>query len=102
MTENHHSIKTQSYKSVYFNVNNKNNKVENSNSNNKANIYINSSKKLKKRFLSAIKIYNDTSTQLNKNNSQINYALNNISNVRYVNGSYKHISKINYIRRQDI
>ena len=102
MTENHHSIKTQSYKSVYFNVNNKNNKVQNLNSNNKANIYINSSKILKKRFFPTVKIYDDTSTQLNKNNSQTNYALNKISNVRYVNGSNKHISKINYIRSPDI
>ena len=102
LTENHHSIKTQSYKNVNYNANNKNNITEYSNKNNKPNLYINSSKIPKKRFLSTVKISNDTSTQLNNNNYETNYALNKISNIRYVNDSNKHISKINYIRSPDI
>ena len=75
-------------------------------------IYENTIKKIKEEKKNLIETINnkapvnkilvDGIIGLKKNNSQTNYALNKISNVRYVNGSNKHISKINYIRSPDI
>ena len=101
-TEPQHSTKTQSYKYVYSNSNNKNNITESPNNNNKSNIYINSSKVPKKtRTISNVNINNSSPIQL-ESNCETNYSLNKITNLRYVNGSNKHISKVNYIRSPDI
>ena len=94
-TEPQHSTKTQSYKYVYSNSNNKNNITESPNNNNKSNIYINSSKVPKKtRTISNVNINNSSPIQL-ESNCETNYSLNKITNLRYVNGSNKHISKVN-------
>ena len=79
--------------------NNLNNKNETPNVNKK--IYINSNY-LEESGNSPSKNRLNQSSQKQKYNCETNYSINNISNVRYINGSNKIFSEINYIRNQDL
>ncbi len=103
LTNSQQSKRTQTYKYVYSNINNKKNITEKANNINQINMYKNSNNIPKKRVLSTSNLFisQRPPSPLN-NNCETNYSLNKISNVRYVNGENKHFSKINYIRSPDI
>ena len=93
-SENTYKIKkARKYKYTYSSFNNQKTMTENSINND-----INIINKPKRRILTTGNILtNDIPS-----NYDTNYSLNNISNVRYVNGSNKNFSKLNYIRNPDI
>ena len=103
LTKSQQSKRTQTYKYVYTNINNKKNITEKANNINQINIYKNSNNIPKRRVLSTSNLFiNPNPPSPSNNNCETNYSLNKISNVRYVNGENKYFSKINYIRSPDI
>ena len=124
ITESQQSIKTQTCKYKYIYTNTSNNKIIQGNSNitninntnninntdttnnkslkNNKNIYINSKNHLKKGIFSGNRLSKSPYPSKFRSTCETNYSINNISNVKYVNGNNKNLSKINLIRNPDI
>ena len=124
ITESQQSIKTQTNKYKYTYSNSTNNKIAQENSNitsisnnknikdtdttnnkttkNNKKIYINSKNYIKNGIVTANHSRQPPSPLEFEHKYETNYSINNISNVKYVNGNNKNISKINYTRNPDI
>ena len=124
ITESQQSIKTQTCKYKYIYTNTSNNKTiqenskitninitkninntdttNNKNIKNNKKIYINSKNYLKKGIFSDYRLSKSPSPSKFRSTCETNYSINNISNIKYVNGNNKNLSKINYIRNPDI
>ena len=101
---------TKSYKYVYTNTNNTqkiSNKVKNKNITENSNhlAFNNNMNKMKyipkNQILSLGNITNQSPSKL-KCDVETNYSINKITNVKFVNGSNKHFSNMNYIRSPDL
>ena len=90
------------------NINNKNNNNTFKHSRNNTNIeenintYNNNSRNIPRKKISSSGDISDESPSRLKCNCETNYSINNLTNVKYVNGSNKKISQKSYIRVPDI
>ena len=102
-TNNNNNIKFTKNISINNNNKNHNSSISNNiNTNNKKKIYINSKNYLKKGIFSDKNLHRSPSPLKLKNTCETNYSINNISNVKYVNGNNENVSKINYMRNPEI
>ena len=92
-TEKKIKTQTNKYKYVYSNINNQKTVTENSINNN-----INADNMYKRKILNSENMLNNDIPL----NCETNYSINKLTNVRFVNGSNKNFSKLNYIRNPDI